>query len=99
MLYLKKCQCPNILVCVCPVAEKCCVMLADFDYISKIGTQPRKREGTLTYRSPEVSACCIPSALVVVVNVVVVVLTVTIFFSLLDKAVMSVLILTYIVWV
>lgn len=58
MLYRKKdaCQCLNILVCDCLVTDKCSVMLADFDYVSKIGMEPRRCEGTLTYRSPEVSA-------------------------------------------
>ena len=70
-MYHKKCQCPNILLCVCPVAEKCSLMLADFDYICKIGTEPHRREGTLTYRSPELEVSATSKPCIVVVVVVV----------------------------
>ena len=45
-------------------------MLADFDYICKIGTESRIHEGTLTYRSPEVSITSKPCVVVVVIVVV-----------------------------
>lgn len=62
-MYLKKCECDDILHCQCPPEDKCDIMLADFDslepylsscYSSRFPGVIVTPAGTRYYRSPEV---------------------------------------------
>ena len=62
ILYRKKCKCPNILYCTCPVEKKCDIMIADFDSLKLTSATPTSLKlcgvklsiGTPYYRAPEV---------------------------------------------
>ena len=63
ILYLKRCNCVDILHCKCPQDNKCDIMLADFDsleaylsscYSPKFSGVVVTPAGTRYYRSPEV---------------------------------------------